>query len=77
MMMDREERLRRRREQFHARWNRETAEERKLKLEARRACERCQCTLVSTEQWQMLLQQGRKARHRSDCTFIQLRLTDI
>ena len=33
MMMDREERLRRR-EQFHARWNRETTEERELKLEA-------------------------------------------
>ena len=50
MIMDREERLRRRRKQFHARWNRETTEERKLKLEAIRACGRHQYAMMSTQQ---------------------------
>ena len=40
-VMEREERLRRR-EQYRARRNRETAEERESRLEARRARERCQ-----------------------------------
>ena len=48
-VMEREERLRRRREQCRVRRNRETAEERESRLEARRAHERCQHAMMSTE----------------------------
>ena len=47
-VMKREERLRR--EQYRARRNRETAEERELRLEAKRAHERCQNAMMLTEQ---------------------------
>ena len=64
-VMEREDRLRRRREQYHARINRKTAEERELRLEARRSRERCHCAVMSTEwrpqQRQMLLQWRRKS----------------
>ena len=47
-VMEREERLRRK--QYRAKRNRETAEERESRLEARRACERrCQNTMMLTE----------------------------
>ena len=62
--MDREERLRRRREQYRVRRSRETAEEREQRLEARRVRERRQRAMISTEHRQMLLQQRREARHR-------------
>ena len=61
--MDREERLRRRREQYRARRNRKCRRER---LEARRAHEGCRCAMMSTEQQQMLLQWRREARHRTE-----------
>ena len=48
-VMEREERPRRR-EPYHARTNRETAEERESRLEARRAHKRCQSPMMSTEQ---------------------------
>ena len=51
--MDREERLRRKR-QYRARWNRETAEG--AEAGTRRARERCWCAMMSTEQRQILLQ---------------------
>ena len=63
-VIEREERLRRR-EQYRARRNRETAEERESRLEARRACERCQNAMMLTEQLQILLQQKRQARNHS------------
>ena len=47
--MDREERLRRRREQYRVRWNRNCRREQRL--EARRACERCRHAMMSTEQY--------------------------
>ena len=66
-VMEREERLRR--EQYHSRRNRETAEERESSLEARRACKRHQNIMMSTKQQprqqQILLQRKRQARNRS------------
>ena len=47
-VMKREQRLRR--EQYHARRNRETSEEKESRLEARTAHERCQNAMMSTEQ---------------------------
>ena len=74
-VMERKERLRK--EQYRARRNRETADDRESRLEARRACERHQNAMKSTEQRQILLQQKRQARNRSvantclmrDCLF--------
>ena len=65
-VMERKERLRRKREHYHVRRNKKTAEERGLRLEARRACERHQQAMMSTEQWQMFLQQRRRARNCSE-----------
>ena len=59
--MEREERLRRRREQYCARRNREMIEERESRLQAR-AREGRQCSMMSTEQRKMLLQRRREAR---------------
>ena len=64
--MEREETLRRRREQYRARRNRETIEERESQLQAR-AHEGRRRSMMSSEQRQMLLQRRREARHRS-CT---------
>ena len=66
--MEREERLRRRREQYRARRDRETAEERESRLEARRARERRRRAMMSTEQREILLQRRREARNRSEPT---------
>ena len=61
-VMERKERLRR--EQYRARRNRETAEERESRLEAR-ARERHQNAMKSTKQRQILLQRKRQARNHS------------
>ena len=63
-LMEIEERLRRR-EQYHARRNRETAKERESRLEARRARERCQNAMMLTEQQQILLQRKRRGKRQA------------
>ena len=65
-VMEREKRLGKRREQYHARRNRETAEEIESRLEVRRACERHQHPMMLIEQRQILLQWKRQARNHSE-----------
>ena len=63
-LMEIEKRLRRR-EQYCARRNRETTKERASRLEARRARERHQNTMMLTEQQQILLQWKRRGKRQA------------